>query len=130
MNKPFLSMLSISRKAGALKTGDFQCSNSIKSKEAFLVIVATDSGKNTKKKFTNSCNFYEVKKINFQQKAELSWAIGRANVSVIAVTDENLAKKLLTIAETDDEFKSLNEEMVEIKEINNDIDESNSIDVN
>ena len=55
-----LSMLGLAEKAGKLASGEFSTEKAVKSHQACLVVVAEDASDNTKKMFTNMCEFYEV----------------------------------------------------------------------
>ena len=97
MNKKFLSPLGLCMKAGKLKSGEFQTEDSIKSGEAWLVIVAEDASNNTKKKFKDSCTFYEVDYVEMGTKEELAHAIGKEERSSIAVCDEGFSRSFLKL---------------------------------
>ena len=55
-----LSLISLATKAGKTVSGEFSTEKETKSGRAELVIVAEDASDNTKKKFQNMCDFYEV----------------------------------------------------------------------
>ena len=55
-----LSMISLATKAGKTKSGEFMTEKEVKEGRAHLVIVADDASDNTKKKFQNMCDFYQV----------------------------------------------------------------------
>lgn len=55
-----LSLVSLATKAGKTASGEFCTEKEVKTGMAELVIVAEDASDNTKKKFKNMCNFYEV----------------------------------------------------------------------
>lgn len=88
------SMLGLAMKAGKVVSGEFATDKSIKEGSAFLVIIALDASENTRKKFSNSCEFYKVPKFIYGTKDELGRAIGRDMRSSLAVTDEGFAKSL------------------------------------
>ncbi len=96
-NKKFMSMLSLAQKAGAIKTGDYAVSYCIQERLTKLVLLAKNSGHNTMKKFANKGDFYDVEIVTCHSKEILSWAIGKDNVAVLAITDENFSKKILQI---------------------------------
>lgn len=98
MNDRFLSLLGLCQKAGKLKSGEFQTETAIKSFEASLVIVATDASDNTKKKFKDSCSFYEVEYMEYGTKENLAKAIGKEERSSLAVCDEGFAKSFLKMS--------------------------------
>ena len=55
-----LSLISMATKAGKTASGEFCTEKEVKTGGAYLVIVAGDASDNTKKKFRNMCEFYEV----------------------------------------------------------------------
>ena len=55
-----LSMIGLATKAGKVASGEFCTEKEVKSGRAYLVIVADDASDNTKKKFQNMCDFYQV----------------------------------------------------------------------
>ena len=66
----------------------------IKEGKAHLVIVGDDSSDNTKKMFTNMCEFYEVPIYFYGKKEDLGHAMGKELRSSVAVTDPGFAKSL------------------------------------
>ena len=55
-----LSLISLATKAGRCASGEFLTESETKSGRAGLVVVAEDASENTKKKFRDMCEFYEV----------------------------------------------------------------------
>ena len=94
MNKVY-SLLGLSMKAGKLVCGEFATDKSVKSGKAWLVIVSEDASDNTKKMFSNMCEFYKVPKYFYGTKEELGHTIGKAMRSSLAITDENFAKSII-----------------------------------
>ncbi|MBO5302447.1 MAG: ribosomal L7Ae/L30e/S12e/Gadd45 family protein [Lachnospiraceae bacterium] len=96
-----LSMLGIAAKANSIASGEFMTEQTVKSGEAFLVIVAEDASDNTKKMFRNMCEFYETKLVFYGTKESLGHSIGKEYRASLAVTNEGLAdavsKKLALI---------------------------------
>ena len=90
-----LNMISMAMKAGKLVSGEFACEQAIKDGSGCLCIVATDASNNTKKSFSNSCDFYEVKYIEYGTKESLGHAIGKEYRASIVVCDENLSLSIL-----------------------------------
>ncbi|QFJ55695.1 L7Ae/L30e/S12e/Gadd45 family ribosomal protein [Pseudobutyrivibrio xylanivorans] len=86
-----LNMISMSMKAGKLVSGEFACEQAIKDGSGFLCIIATDASANTKKSFSNSCEFYNVKYVEYGTKESLGHAIGKEYRASIVVCDENLS---------------------------------------
>lgn len=90
MNKA-LSFLGLANKARKVKSGEFSVEKAIKSFEAFLVIVACDASENTKKKFSDMCEYYETPIIFYGTKDELGHALGKEFRASLAILDENFA---------------------------------------
>ena len=82
-------------KAGRIMSGEFATDKSVKEGSAFLVLVSEDASDNTKKKFSNTCEFYGVPRYFFGTKDELGHAIGKEMRSSLAITDEGFAKSLI-----------------------------------
>lgn len=93
-HKKIISLIGLSMKAGKVASGEFATEKAVKTGKAFLVIVAAEASENTKKKFRNMCDYYEVPYFEFGQKTELGQAIGKEFRASLAVTDENLGMAL------------------------------------
>ena len=90
-NNKALSMIGIATKAGKTVTGEFSTEKAVKEGKAFLVIVAGNASDNTKKKFQNMCDYYNVMIKIFSDKDSLGNACGKEFRASLAVTDEGLA---------------------------------------
>ena len=89
-----LSMLGIATKAGKTVTGEFSTEKAVKEGKAWLVVVAADASDNTKKKFQNMCNYYQVTLKVFSDKVSLGNACGKEFRASLAVMDAGLAKTI------------------------------------
>ena len=69
-----LSMIGLATKAGKVASGEFCTEKEVKSGRAYLVIVADDASDNTKKKFQNMCDFYQVPIYFYKDKDTLGHA--------------------------------------------------------
>ena len=87
-----LSLISLATKAGKTASGEFCTEKEIKTGMAALVIVAEDASENTKKKFQNMCEFYEVPIYFYGDKDTLGHAMGKEFRASLAVTDPGFAK--------------------------------------
>ena len=87
-----LSLISLATKAGKTASGEFCTEKEIKTGMAALVIVAGDASDNTKKKFQNMCEFYEVPIYFYGDKDTLGHAMGKEFRASLAVTDPGFAK--------------------------------------
>ena len=63
----------------------------VKSGRAYLVIVADDASDNTKKKFQNMCDFYQVPIYFYKDKDTLGHAMGKEFRASLAILDEGFA---------------------------------------
>lgn len=90
------SLLGIAMKAGKVASGEFMTENAIKDGSAHLVLLAKDCSNNTKKKFHNSCTYYEVPCYEIEDKEELGRCIGKEFRASLAVTDEGFANTLMS----------------------------------
>lgn len=90
-----MSLLGIAARGRNVVSGEFSTENAIKAGKANLVIVGTDASDNTKKMFTNKCEFYEVPMFMYGTKEELGHAIGKEMRASLAVTDGGLARSIM-----------------------------------
>jgi len=88
-------MLGIATKAGKTVTGEFATEKAVKEGTASLVIVAGDASDNTKKKFRNMCDYYQVTIKVFADKVALGNACGKEFRASLAVTDVGLANAVV-----------------------------------
>ena len=88
-------MISLATKAGKTASGEFSTEQSVKTFRAELVIVATDASDNTKKKFKNRCEFYEVPIYFYGDKDSLGHAMGKEYRATLAVNDLGFAKGIM-----------------------------------
>lgn len=87
-----LSLVGLATKAGKCVSGEFMTERETKSGRAALVIVAEDSSGNTKKKFRDMCEFYEVPIYFYGDKDTLGHAMGKEFRASLAILDEGFAK--------------------------------------
>ena len=97
MDRKISSLLSLSAKAGFLRTGEELAEKLLQSDEAQLIIVSEDASDNTKKKFTNKCFFYQKPVRIFGERDEMSKCVGKSNRAVYVVTDGGFAARLLAL---------------------------------
>ena len=90
-----LSLISLATKAGKTASGEFCTEKEVKSGKAELVIVAEDASDNTKQKFKNMCEFYEVPIYFYGDKDTLGHAMGKEFRASLAITDLGFAKGIM-----------------------------------
>ncbi len=91
-------MLALANKAGRVVSGEFMCLDKIRGGEASLIIVATDSGKNCKKKFKNKSEFFHLDYLELGTKAKLGKMIGKDEKAVIVICDEGFKNGIMKLA--------------------------------
>jgi len=97
-----LSLLSLATKAGKTKSGEFMTEKEVKEGRAQLVIVSGDASENTKKKFQNMCDFYEVPIYFYGDKDTLGHAMGKEFRASLAVTDAGFANGIRKHLDTEE----------------------------
>lgn len=95
-----LSLIGLATKAGKCASGEFMTESETKSGRAALVIVAEDASDNTKKKFRDMCEFYEVPIYFYGDKDTLGHAMGKEFRASLAILDEGFAKGIRKQLET------------------------------
>ena len=102
MNK-ILSLISLATKAGKTGSGEFCTEKDVKIGKSELVIVAKDASDNTKKKFKNMCDFYEVPIYFYGDKDTLGHAMGKQFRATLTVNDMGFAKGIIKHLEAENE---------------------------
>lgn len=94
-NDKVLNLIGLAQRARKLVGGEFMTEKAVKTGKAALVILAEDASENTKKKFRNMCEFYEVPIRLYAVKDCLGHAVGKEIRASLAVTDEGLAQAIM-----------------------------------
>ncbi len=90
-NNKLLSLLGIAMKAGKIASGEYATENEVKCGSAHFVIIAEDASNNTKKKFSNMCEFYQVPYTYYGTREILGHTIGKEFRATLAVLDGGFA---------------------------------------
>lgn len=94
------ALISLSKKAYMMVSGEAQVEAEIRNAEVFLVIMAEDASKNTVKKFTNMCAHKNVPLKVYGTKAHLGGLIGKEIRATIGIVDEGFAQSIISRLET------------------------------
>lgn len=94
MNK-ILSLLGLTARGRNLVSGEFSVEKAVKEGKAALVIIGTDASDNTKKMFTNMCNYRKIPIYFYASKQEIGKAIGKETRASVAVTDSGMAANII-----------------------------------
>lgn len=90
------SLISLSKKAFKMVSGEAQVEEAIRGDKVFLVIMAEDASKNTVKKFNNMCTFRNVPLRVYSTKAHLGSLIGKEIRATIGIVDEGFADSIIS----------------------------------
>lgn len=96
MNK-FLSFLGLAKRSGSILEGYSKCNEQRNKKKIYLFIISKDASEASKKKFKNHCIDNNIKYIENFSKEELGAAVGRPEIKIVAILDDNIARKLLAL---------------------------------
>ncbi|WP_082234158.1 YlxQ family RNA-binding protein [Halobacillus massiliensis] len=97
MRGSYLNLLGIANRAGKLTLGEEQIVKDIQRNKAKLVLMASDTGNQTKKKLTDKCSFYDIPCYVVDDRDVFSQAIGKSGRVAIAVLDQGFANKLQSL---------------------------------
>ncbi|UQS86507.1 ribosomal L7Ae/L30e/S12e/Gadd45 family protein [Nicoliella spurrieriana] len=95
-NQKYLNLIGIAKRAGKVVTGEAIILNAIRKHHVALLIIASDTGQATTKKFIDKAGSYNVTYHHLITRQQLSDAIG-APRTMIGITDRGFAKKLTEI---------------------------------
>lgn len=94
MDNAYLNMLGLAFRAGKISLGEETIVKEIQHRKAKLVIIASDTGRQTKKKLTDKCTFYNIPWKIAGNRDELSGAIGKSGRVALAILDDGFARKI------------------------------------
>lgn len=90
-----LSMLGLAAKAGKVISGEFSTEKAIKTRKAFLVIIAEDASDKTQKAFRDSCDYYRIPFAIYGTKETLGHSIGKQMRASLAVLDAGFGNEIV-----------------------------------
>src|SRR5699024_1176048 len=83
----------LANRAGKCSIGEERIIRDIRHRRAKLVLLANDTGWQTKKKISDKCKSYNIPYIVVDDRQTLSHAIGQTDRVAIAILDNGFAKK-------------------------------------
>ncbi|USK61248.1 YlxQ family RNA-binding protein [Peribacillus asahii] len=93
----WMSLLGLANRARKLISGEELVVKEVRSGKAKLVLLASDASKNTEKKISDKCAYYQIPLKRVENRSLLGQAIGKEARVVVAVLDEGFAQKLRTL---------------------------------
>ncbi|MDO4519839.1 MAG: ribosomal L7Ae/L30e/S12e/Gadd45 family protein [Eubacteriales bacterium] len=94
-NSKVLSLVGLATKSGKTVSGEFSTEKSVKTGRCYLVLVADDASENTKKKFRNMCEYYEVPIYFLADKELMGKAMGKEFRASLGIQDANFALAIM-----------------------------------
>ena len=105
MNKRSLNYLGIAKRSGNLICGTDMVVKSLPSKTIKIILLASDASENTKDKIIKKAFYYQIQVCEIFDSYELSKAIGKDHVMVMAITDEGLKNAFLKEVEREGSYE-------------------------
>ena len=97
MKSNYLNILGLAFRARKCSTGEEVIIKAIQRNKANLILIANDIGKQTFKKITNKCDYYNVPYIIVDDRETLSHAFGQSKRVAVAILDKGFAEKLQSL---------------------------------
>ncbi len=96
MNSVF-KLLGLGQRARSVVSGDEGVRAKLERRQAKLVIIAGDAAPSTRNDFVALAKRFGVPYVVYGQKGELGAAVGKSPRAVLALLDENLTKRILSL---------------------------------
>jgi ribosomal protein L7Ae-like RNA K-turn-binding protein len=101
-----LNLLGLAFKARKIITGEEKVIRLLQNQKAKIVFVASDASNRTIDNFKRKCFFYKVE-VNFNfNTEELTTALGKTLVKILAITDQGFYESLQRLLERGDIYES------------------------
>ena len=98
MNK-FFNFLGLAKRSGSILEGYSKCNEERNRKKLYLFIISDDASDSSKRKFINHCKINNIPYIQAFSKEELGLAIGRPEIKILAISDQKISNKLVSLYE-------------------------------
>ncbi len=95
MSSRALNYLGIAKRSGNIVCGTDTVVKSLPSKKLKLILLAKDASDNTKDKIIKKAFYYQIQVVDKFSSQELSKAVGKDHLMVLAITDDGLTKAFL-----------------------------------
>jgi ribosomal protein L7Ae-like RNA K-turn-binding protein len=97
LSKDYLNLLGLAFRARKCTLGEENIIKDIQRQKAKLVLIASDTGKQTKKKISDKCKYYEIPLFVVDDRDTLSQAIGKSGRVAISILDDGFANKITSL---------------------------------
>lgn len=95
LNRRSLNYLGIAKRSGNLICGTDMVVKSLPASKIKLIILANDASSNTKDKIIKKAFYYQIQVCEEFNSSDLSKAIGKDHIMVLAIVDEGLKSAFL-----------------------------------
>ncbi|MRH42301.1 YlxQ family RNA-binding protein [Aquibacillus halophilus] len=97
MSRDYLNLLGLAYRAQKCTLGEESIIRDIQKQKAKLVLLASDTGQNTRKTITDKCSYYQIPLIIVDDRDTISHAIGKSGRVAIAILDSGFATKITSL---------------------------------
>ena len=95
MNNKFFNFLGLVKRSGNLLEGYNRCEENLNKKRIYLFLFSKELSERSKKKFFKICEDKKIPFIEELSKDELGKSLGKEEINILGITDENMANKLI-----------------------------------
>lgn len=93
-----LGMVGLAVRAGKVRFGAYMTERSLKDASAKAVVVASDLGKDNRKRIETAAAVEKVPVIESKERSEIGHVVGKKDVPVLCICDENFAAAIVKIS--------------------------------
>lgn len=97
MNNNYLNILGLAYRAGKCSVGETAIIKDIQQQKVKLILLASDIGRQTRKKVTDKCKTYHIPYVFIDDRVTIGNAIGKSQRVAIGIIDEGFAKKIQSL---------------------------------
>lgn len=85
-----LNILGLAKRSKNILIGTDTVINNLQNKKAKIVVLAKDASLNTQEQIRNKCHYYQISLDESFLSQEISQAIGKENIKIVALCDQGL----------------------------------------
>lgn len=101
----FFSFLGLVKRSRKLLEGYSKCNEGKRREKIYLMIISNDASDSSKRKFINYCNINKIPYIQNFSKEELGSAVGRDEIKILGIIDQNMGQKLIALYEEEENMQ-------------------------
>ncbi|WP_138414759.1 YlxQ family RNA-binding protein [Aquibacillus sediminis] len=97
MSKGYLNLIGLAYRAKKCTLGEESIIRDIQKRKAKLVLLASDTGPQTRKKIVDKCSYYQIPLRIVDDRDTISQAIGKTGRVAVAILDTGFATKITSL---------------------------------